>query len=65
MDSWDKDFCELMGWSYWVQPIGAMDAYQTGDRVGFDGKLWECVYSFNVCSPTSFGWEMVDDGRSN
>lgn len=45
----------------WVQPSGAHDAYQTGDRVTFQGAVWESVLDANVWSPTAHpaGWKKL------
>ena len=45
----------------WVQPTGAQDAYQTGDRVLFNGNVWESVIANNVWSPAVYpaGWRQV------
>lgn len=40
----------------WVQPTGAHDAYNIGDRVTFNGHLWESVINANVWSPLVYGW---------
>lgn len=45
----------------WVQPVGASDAYRKGDRVLFQGAVWESVIDANVWSPTAYpaGWKKV------
>lgn len=45
----------------WVQPTGAQDAYNIGDRVIFEGAVWESVINANVWSPTVYpaGWTRV------
>jgi len=42
-----------------VQPTGAADAYSVGDRVTFEGAVWESVMDANVWSPTAYpaGWK--------
>lgn len=42
----------------WVQPTGAHDAYNIGDKVIFNGHLWESLINANVWSPTVYpaGW---------
>lgn len=32
----------------WVQPTGSHDAYQTVDRVTYDGQVWESGVFFQV-----------------
>ena len=43
----------------WVAPSGAHDAYKTGDRVTFEGAVYESVIDGNVWSPTDYpqGWK--------
>jgi len=45
----------------WVQPLGAHDAYNIGDRVRFEGKVYESRINANVWSPTAYpqGWQEV------
>ena len=47
--------------SEWKQPTGAHDAYHTGDKVEFEGKIYESTIDDNVWSPTehSSGWKKV------
>ena len=49
------------GYPEWVQPIGAADAYNTGDIVSFNGKLYKSTIDGNVWSPETYpaGWESV------
>lgn len=44
-----------------VQPSGGHDAYQAGDKVVFEGKVWVSLIDNNVWSPSSHpsGWEEV------
>ena len=44
-----------------VQPTGAHDAYQIGDRVRFDGKVYESIEGGNTWSPSAYpaGWEPI------
>lgn len=44
-----------------VQPTGAHDAYNTGDRVTYNGKVYESTMDGNVWSPDAYpdGWEEV------
>ena len=41
----------------WVQPEGAHDAYQTGDRVTHQGQTWESTINDNVWEPGAAGTE--------
>lgn len=43
----------------WTQPLGAVDAYQLGDRVEHNGKLWESDIANNVWEPGVYGWHEV------
>lgn len=41
----------------WSQPIGAVDAYNTGDKVSDEGKHWHSTVDGNVWKPGIYGWE--------
>ena len=41
----------------WVQPTGAHDAYNTGDKVSYNGKHYICTADANVYAPGVYGWE--------
>lgn len=45
----------------WVQPTGAHDAYNTGDKVRFEGSIYESLINANVWSPTAYhaGWKKL------
>lgn len=45
-----------------VQPTGAHDAYNTGDRVSYNGKVYESVINSNVWSPDAYpqGWKVIE-----
>jgi len=45
----------------WVKPTGGHDAYQTGDKVTYQGKVYESLINANVWSPTEYaaGWKEV------
>lgn len=45
----------------WTQPTGAHDAYKMGDKVVFDGKLYESLIDGNVWSPSGYpaGWKIA------
>lgn len=47
-----------------VQPTGAHDAYNTGDRVTYNGNVYESTMDGNVYSPDAYpqGWHLVEDG---
>lgn len=46
----------------WVQPTGAHDAYNTGDKVYFEGSVYESLINGNTWSPTGYpaGWKKVE-----
>lgn len=42
----------------WVQPLGDFDAYDKGDRVKHNGKIWISTYDGkNVWEPGVYGWD--------
>lgn len=45
-----------------VQPTGAHDAYQSGDRVIFENGIWESLIDNNAYSPTAYpqGWKLIE-----
>lgn len=43
----------------WVQPTGATDAYNKGDKVTYDGKHWVSTADANVWQPGVYGWEEI------
>ncbi len=43
----------------WVQPTGAHDAYNKGDKVSYNGKHYVCTTNANVYAPDVYGWEEV------
>lgn len=45
----------------WVQPTGGHDAYSVGDRVLFEGEVYESVIAGNTWSPTGYpaGWKKI------
>ena len=43
----------------WRQPLGAEDAYHTGARVRYEGKLYESTADNNVWAPGVYGWTEV------
>jgi hypothetical protein len=43
----------------WVQPTGAHDAYQTGEKVRFEGSIYESLIDANIWSPTVYGWVKI------
>lgn len=49
------------GCAEWVQPLGASDAYNTGDIVSYNGVLYQSTIDNNVWSPEAYpdGWTTV------
>ena len=47
------------GYPEWVQPLGASDAYNTGDIVSHNGKVYESTIDGNVWAPDAYtaGWK--------
>ena len=43
----------------WVQPTGAHDSYNKGDKVIFEDKVYECIIDGNTWSPKDYGWKLV------
>lgn len=46
----------LEEWPEWVQPIGAQDAYNQGDKVSHNEKHWISDVDANVWEPSVYGW---------
>lgn len=49
----------------WVQPLGATDAYNTGDKVTYNGKTYESLIDGNVWAPDAYpsGWSEITEGE--
>ena len=49
------------GYPVWSQPIGAHDAYNTGDIVNYNGTLYRSLIDGNTWAPDAYpdGWEVV------
>ena len=45
----------------WSQPVGAHDAYNTGDKVSHQDKKWASTCDGNVWEPGVYGWEEVSE----
>lgn len=45
----------------WVQPTGSHDAYNIGDKVIYEGKVYESLIDGNAWSPTDYpqGWNIL------
>lgn len=49
----------LAEWPEWVQPTGAHDAYNTGDKVTYNGEHYVSLIDGNTWAPDAYpaGWE--------
>ena len=61
VSSWREVVAEDATPAEWVQPTGGHDAYQTGDKVTFEGAEYVSLIDANTWSPSSYpqGWELV------
>ena len=44
----------------WVQP-DSTNPYMKGDRVRYDGSIWESTIDYNVWKPSEYGWIEVNE----
>lgn len=51
------------GHTLWVQPLGASDAYNTGDIVSYNDVLYISIIDGNVWAPDAYpaGWEVYTE----
>lgn len=51
------------GYPEWVRPSGAHDAYPLGERVTYEGSVYESRHPANVWSPTEYpaGWLLIEE----
>lgn len=51
------------GYPIWSQPTGSHDAYNKGDIVDYNGKLYESLINGNVYSPDAYpaGWAVYSE----
>ena len=47
-------------WPAWSQPIGAQDAYMSGDKVSHMDQHWISSVDANVWEPGVYGWAAAD-----
>ena len=57
VSGWREVVAEDEAPALWVQPTGAHDAYQKGDRVTHDEAVWVSIIDANVWPPSIHGWE--------
>ena len=52
-------------WPEYVQPTGAHDAYQVGDKITWNGKHYICIFANCVWSPADYpaGWQEQSEVR--
>lgn len=52
---------EVIVYPEYVQPLGSHDAYQTGDKISYNGKNYECVIDNCVWNPTTYpaAWQEI------
>lgn len=50
-------------WPEYVQPSGAHDAYNIGDKITYNGKHYECIFDGCVWNPDEYpqGWKEVEE----
>lgn len=53
---WAKAGDPAEEWPEWSQPIGAHDAYATGDKCSHNDKHWISDVDNNVWEPGVYGW---------
>lgn len=65
-DGWTPDItpalwtrCSVEEWPEWIRPTGAQDAYNTGDKVTYEGKHYVSLIDNNTWSPAEYpaGWQ--------
>lgn len=44
----------------WQQPTGSTEAYMIGDKVTYNGQIYECTSDYNVYAPDVSGWKLVE-----
>ena len=56
----DEEGTEII--SEWKQPTGEHDAYKKGDKVTFEGKVYESLVDGNSWSPADYpsSWKKID-----
>lgn len=47
-------------WPEWIQPTGAHDAYNKGDKVSHNGKHWISDVDANIWEPGGYGWSEAE-----
>lgn len=54
---------EVVVYPEYVQPLGSHDAYNTGDKISYNGKNYECVIDNCVWNPTTYpaAWQEITE----
>ena len=47
-------------WPQWSQPVGAADAYMSGDKCSHNEKHWISSIDANVYEPGVYGWDEAE-----
>lgn len=52
---------EVIVYPEYIQPLGSHDAYNTGDKISYNGKNYECVIDNCVWNPTTYpaAWQEI------
>ena len=65
-DDWTPDITPALWvrtsteeWPEWIQPQGAHDAYNIGDKVSHLDKHWISTVDANIWEPSVYGWDEV------
>ena len=58
---WTKVGDPTVEYPEWSQPVGAHDAYMTGDKVSHSNKHWISTVDSNVWEPGVYGWNEVTE----
>jgi len=58
---WKKIGDPTVEYPEWSQPVGASDAYQTGDKVSHNNGHWVSSVNNNVWEPGVYGWGAVNE----
>ena len=48
----------------WIAPTGSHDAYNVGDKVIYEGDVYESLIDNNTWNPVDYpqGWRLIDNG---
>lgn len=44
----------------WVQPTGAHNTYNTGDKISYNGQHYVCTVDANVYAPGVYSWQLIN-----